>query len=116
MHPQTTCYYTLSAHDIKPSHAPAVDQFIKKHAPITHASNIVLRPRQRNIFQKCTESIQLEYYRYEVTFGLYVLTPNEKLAANTFVSIVICLLVWALLHVPSWLYTSYSKAVILAGC
>lgn len=109
MHSQTTCYYNLSTSDSKYPHIPVVDELIKRHGSITnYTSNTPRGSHRRNIFRQCIESIRLEYYRYEVTYGLYVLTFNEKLVVNTFVSVVLCLLTWALFHVPSWLYATHS--------
>lgn len=34
---------------------------------------------------KITNEFRLRYYQYEVTFGLYVMTPMEKLILNTIV-------------------------------
>jgi hypothetical protein len=63
-------------------------------------------PRQyRNLVQQGIDRVRLEYYRYEVTFGLYVMTPGEKFVANTFVLVVLSLLAWALFYFPSLLYT-----------
>jgi uncharacterized membrane protein len=57
--------------------------------------------------------VQLEYYRYEVTFGLYVLTPNEKIVANAFVLVSLALFFWALLYLPSMLYNKAGGLVWL---
>lgn len=69
---------------------------------------------RRNILQRSVDRIRLEYYRYEVTFGLYVMTPGEKLVANTFVMVVLSLLFWALLvYFPALLYQKLSRLVWL---
>jgi hypothetical protein len=58
--------------------------------------------------------VRLEYYRYEVTFGLYVMTPSEKLVTNTFVIVILTLLLWALLlYFPSLLYQKLGRLVWL---
>ncbi|KAJ5165057.1 uncharacterized protein N7500_006887 [Penicillium coprophilum] len=62
------------------------------------------RSQQRNIFQRAYNRVQLGYYRYEVTFGLYVLTFNEKLVVNAFALTVITLVFWALLYFPALVY------------
>ena len=51
----------------------------------------------RNLVQRFTDRMRLEYYRYEVTFGLYVMTPGEKLIVHIFVLAIPSLLFWALL-------------------
>ena len=43
---------------------------------------------------KITNYLRLRYYQYEVTFGLYMLTPGEKVVLNT----IICLLAMVLLY------------------
>ncbi|RMJ20714.1 hypothetical protein PHISP_08416 [Aspergillus sp. HF37] len=68
----------------------------------------------RNAVERFTDRVRLEYYRYEVTFGLYVMTPAEKLVANTFVFVVLSLLFWALvLYFPALLYQKLSRLVWL---
>jgi hypothetical protein len=74
----------------------------------------VLCNQRRNPFQRLIDRVQLEYYRYEVTFGLYVMTPSEKCVVNTIVLTVLTLLLWALvLYFPSLLYNKLSRLVWL---
>lgn len=96
------------------SHAPAaVDELISKYSS-TSAPAAFRTQRARNPFQRFFDRVRLEYYRYEVTFGLYVMTPGEKLVANTFVIVVLSLLLWALLlYFPSLLYHKLSRLVWL---
>ena len=69
---------------------------------------------RRNPLQRATDRVRLEYYRYEVTFGLYVMTPGEKLVTNSFVIVVFSLLFWALLlYFPPLLYQKLSRLVWL---
>lgn len=73
-----------------------------------------MRTPSRNPFQRVIDRVRLEFYRYEVTFGLYVMTPSEKFVANTFVLVVISLLLWALLlYVPQLLYQKLGRLVWL---
>lgn len=115
-------FYTPSATAHISSHAPAaVDELISKYsstmvtASSKHsASHLTLKNPRRNILQRIVDHIQLGYYRYEVTFGLYVMTRGEKLVANTFVIVVLSLLFWALvLYFPSLLYQKLSRLVWL---
>ncbi|KAJ5102136.1 hypothetical protein NUU61_004358 [Penicillium alfredii] len=96
------------------SHAPtAVDELINKYSS-TMASTSTSRSQRRNPFQRFFDRVRLEYYRYEVTFGLYVMTPSEKLVANAFVIVVLSLLFWALLlYFPPLLYQKISRLVWL---
>lgn len=96
------------------SHAPAaVDELISKYSS-NSAPAAFRTQRARNLFQRFFDRVRLEYYRYEVTFGLYVMTPSEKLVANTFVVVVLSLLLWALLlYFPSLLYHKLSRLVWL---
>ncbi|KAJ5690607.1 hypothetical protein N7462_004999 [Penicillium macrosclerotiorum] len=105
-------FYTPSAHI---SHTPAaVDELISKYSSSMNTSATALRNQRRNPFQRFIDRVRLEYYRYEVTFGLYVMTPSEKLVANTFVMVVMSLLLWALLlYFPSLLYSKLSRLVWL---
>ncbi|KAL2819186.1 hypothetical protein BJX63DRAFT_428840 [Aspergillus granulosus] len=111
-------FYTpaTSTHTI--SHAPtAVDELISKYSSTmsttTSSGHHILPKTRRNIFQRATDRVRLEYYRYEVTFGLYVMTPGEKLVANTFVIVVLALLFWALLYFPTLLYQKLSRLIWL---
>lgn len=83
--------------------------------------------KSHNYVRRCVDQIRLLYYRYEVTFGVYVMTPGEKFVANTFVLVSLLLLIWAsLLYFPqllfrkigrmTWLLTGHSEDVTaLAG-
>lgn len=106
-------FYTPNA-STHMSHAPAaVDELISKYSS-TSAPAAFRTQGARNPFQRFFDRVRLEYYRYEVTFGLYVMTPSEKLVANTFVVVVLSLLLWALLlYFPSLLYHKLSRLVWL---
>jgi hypothetical protein len=67
-----------------------------------------------SVVRRLVDRVRLEYYRYEVTFGLYVMSPGEKLVANGFVAVVVALLAWALLvYMPPLLYHKLSRLVWL---
>ncbi|PWY63606.1 hypothetical protein BO83DRAFT_154964 [Aspergillus eucalypticola CBS 122712] len=112
-------FYTPSTSTHISSHAPAaVDELINKYSStMTNSpcsSHLSMKHPRRNILQRFVDRIRLEYYRYEVTFGLYVMTPGEKLVANTFVMVVLSLLFWALLvYFPALLYQKLSRLVWL---
>ena len=89
-----------------------MDELISKYSSSMNLS-APRRNQPRNPFQHVFDRVRLEYYRYEVTFGLYVLTPGEKLVANTFVFIVVGLLLWALLYFPTLLYNKAGSLVWL---
>ncbi|KAJ5218902.1 uncharacterized protein N7498_001001 [Penicillium cinerascens] len=98
------------------SRAPAaVDELISKYSSSMNLSAPRRNERNepRNPFRHVFDRVRLKYYRYEVTFGLYVLTPGEKLVANTFVLIVVGLFLWALLYFPSLLYNKAGSFVWL---
>ncbi|EEH20373.1 hypothetical protein PABG_02632 [Paracoccidioides brasiliensis Pb03] len=75
------------------------------------------RRRQPNILKRLSNRLQLAYYRYEVTYGIYVMTPEEKFVANSFLLVFLSLLVWALfLYFPPLLFQKLSRLVwILTG-
>lgn len=56
--------------------------------------------------------ILLEYYRYKVTFGPYVMTLIERLVTNTFAIIILSLLCWALLFYFTSLLYRYLISVV----
>lgn len=98
------------------SHGPAaMDELISKYSSTMNTSSPTSsRNQRRNPIQIFIDRVRLEYYRYEVTFGLYVMTPSEKLVANTFVMVVMTLLLWALLlYFPPLLYHKLSRLVWL---
>lgn len=100
------------------SHAPAasaMDELLAKYSsPLRASSSNSLRKKSFNPVQRVIDRVRLEYYRYEVTFGLYVMTPTEKCVANTFVLIVLSLLLWALLlYFPSLLFHKLARLVWL---
>lgn len=76
-----------------------------------------LQKQHHNMIQQCMSFLRLGYYRYEVTFGPYVMTTTEKLVANTFVVTSVLLLCWALLfYFPSLIYRKFIHvAWILTG-
>ncbi|EED12826.1 conserved hypothetical protein [Talaromyces stipitatus ATCC 10500] len=81
---------------------PIVDELMMSHG------------RTRNLVQRCIDHIRLQYYRYEVTFGVYVMTPGEKFVANTFVLVFLSLLIWAsLLYFPQLLFRKIGRLVWL---
>ncbi|KAJ5159660.1 uncharacterized protein N7482_006664 [Penicillium canariense] len=94
----------------------AVDGLVSKYSSTVNANTAAAfrSQRARVPFECFLDRVRLEYYRYEVTFGLYVMTPSEKLVANTFVFVVLTLLLWALLlYFPSLLYHKLSRLVWL---
>lgn len=117
MAPDAQSFYTPPTSHISRTPA-AVDELITKYSSTmgpntTGASQLSMSPR-RNAIQRFIDRVRLEYYRYEVTFGLYVMTPGEKLVANTFVFVVLSLLFWALLlYFPTLLYQKLSRLVWL---
>ncbi|KAI9930415.1 hypothetical protein ASPWEDRAFT_26944 [Aspergillus wentii DTO 134E9] len=113
-------FYTPSTSTHISSHAPAaVDELISKYSSTMSTSTGNSSPShsrspRRNAVQRFFDRARLEYYRYEVTFGLYVMTPGEKVVANSFVFVVLSLLLWALLlYFPSLLYHKLSRLVWL---
>jgi hypothetical protein len=113
-------FYTPAASAHISTHVPAaVDELISKYSSTmanaaSPASNHTHGKGRRNILHRATDRVRLEYYRYEVTFGLYVMTPGEKLVANSFVFVVLSLLFWALLvYFPALLYQKLSRLVWL---
>ncbi|KAL4871099.1 hypothetical protein BDV12DRAFT_37767 [Aspergillus spectabilis] len=115
---QTFCTSATATH-ISTHGSAVVDELINKYSSTmaiatSPASNHTLGKGRRNILQRATDRVRLEYYRYEVTFGLYVMTPGEKLVANSFVFVVLSLLFWALLvYFPALLYQKLSRLVWL---
>ncbi|KKK18678.1 hypothetical protein P175DRAFT_0446264 [Aspergillus ochraceoroseus IBT 24754] len=112
-------FYTPSTSTHISSHAPAaVDELINKYSSTMSVSatspSSPLGNARRNLLQRAADCIRLKYYQYEVTFGLYVMTPGEKLVANSFVVVVLTLLFWALLvYFPALLYQKLSRLVWL---
>ncbi|CBF78593.1 predicted protein [Aspergillus nidulans FGSC A4] len=113
-------FYTPSTTTHISSHGPAaVDELINKYsstmATTSPSPGIHTFDRaQRNILQRIADRIRLGYYRYEVTYGLYVMTPGEKIVANTFVVVFLGLLIWAMFfYFPGLLFQKFSRLVWL---
>lgn len=103
-----SCYTTTTTLN---STAPtAMDELLGKYSSSMTSTSTSLRNKSRNPFRRVVDRLRLEYYRYEVTFGLYVMTPSEKCVANTFVVVVLSLLLWALLlYFPSLLFNKLTR-------
>ncbi|KAJ5295631.1 hypothetical protein PENANT_c001G00476 [Penicillium antarcticum] len=109
-------FYTPSTSDrISPPAPAAMNELMNRYSSARSSATFKGGyPRKyRNVFQQGIDRVRLEYYRYEVTFGLYVMTPGEKLVANTSVLIVLSLLACALVYFPSLLYTKLSSVLWL---
>lgn len=124
MAPEMQSFYTPSTSNHISSHGTAaVDELITRYSSsmssstspgTSSASSFPARKTRRNVALRCLDRVRLEYYRYEVTFGLYVMTPAEKLVANSFVFVVLSLLFWALLlYFPTLLYQKLTRLVWL---
>ncbi|KAE8555330.1 hypothetical protein EYB25_000025 [Talaromyces marneffei] len=112
-------FYTppTTAH-ASPHSPPIVDELISKYSSsMTHSASYRSTKslgRSRNLVQRCIDHICLQYYRYEVTFGVYVMTPGEKCVANAFVLVFLSLLIWAsLLYFPQLLFRKIGRMVWL---
>lgn len=57
----------------------------------------ILKPRMI-IPTKLSNYVRLRYYQYEVTFGVYMMTPTEKMVFNSIIMFVLM----ALLYAMSW--------------
>lgn len=112
-------FYTPSTSSRISSHAPAaMDELISKYTSMSNSSNSTTtttsKAGSQGILRRMADRVWIEYYRYQVTFGLYVMTSTEKLAANTFVMVVLSLMFWSLLlYFPSLLYHKLSRLVWL---
>lgn len=91
-----------------------MDELLTKYSSSMANTSNSLRKKNRNPVQRIVDRVRLEYYRYEVTFGLYVMTPSEKCVANTFVLVFLSLLLWALLlYFPPLLFHKLTRAIWL---
>lgn len=103
---ETQTVYTTSM----PTHIPHTSAMQK----LLISKSSVLHKRRRNPFQRLVDYVRLEYYRYEVTFGLYVMTWSEKCVTNIILLTVLGLLLWALaFYCPSILYHKLTRLVWL---
>lgn len=110
-------FYTPSttAH-VSPHSSPLVDELISRYSSSMSTSYraATSHGRSRNLVQRCIDHISLLYYRYEVTLGLYVMTPGEKFVANTFLVVFLSLFIWAsLLYFPQLLFGKIGRMVWL---
>lgn len=68
-------------------------------------------PRRASSVSAARETLSLWYYRYEVTFCPYMLTPGEKIVVNVCVALLLALLAFSLLYLPLMLLGIYHQAV-----
>ncbi|KAJ5760673.1 hypothetical protein N7520_007829 [Penicillium odoratum] len=94
------------------SHA-SMDRIFQKYSSSTITSTpttLYIKRTSSNPLQGLIDSFRLGYYRYEVTYGLYVMTPGEKCVVNLIVVVVFMLLSWALaLYFPAILYHKFTR-------
>lgn len=127
MAPVMQSFYTpATTGHASPHSPPIVDKLISKYSSSMTQSaayrSTKTQGRAWSLVQRSIDHIRLQYYRYEVTFGIYVMTPGEKFVANTFVFVFLSLFIWAsLLYFPQllfrkvgrmlWLLTGHSEYV-----
>lgn len=57
-----------------------------------HPPSFPRRPKHSNLFSETKYFLQLNYYRYEINTGMYVMSPGEKLVYNMVVFSLLALL------------------------
>jgi len=68
--------------------------------------------RRQSPFSTLMGKIELAYYRYEVTFSPYVMTPGEKIVLNTIVVVLLSLLIIGIVtYLPKLLVRTAVKLV-----
>ncbi|EXJ74922.1 uncharacterized protein A1O5_01618 [Cladophialophora psammophila CBS 110553] len=72
----------------------AIQLLAASSSPSSHDSS--LRKPLISMPGKLSNYLRLRYYQYEVTFGLYVMTPTEKLVFNSVILIAFTGLLYAL--------------------
>lgn len=96
-----------------------MDELISKYssATVVSSTSTPTSSQRRGLLRRIIDRVRLEYYRYEVTFGVYVMTPGEKFVANTFVVLFLSLLLWAsFLYFPQLLIQKLGRLIwILTG-
>ncbi|EXJ84652.1 hypothetical protein A1O3_05322 [Capronia epimyces CBS 606.96] len=63
---------------------------------LASSSSSHLRKPRISMPAKVSNYLRLRYYQYEVTFGVYVMTPTEKFIFNTMVIVAFIALLYAL--------------------
>ncbi|EEP79990.1 predicted protein [Uncinocarpus reesii 1704] len=109
--------YTSNPPHVKPRPPAFIDDWLSLYSampttdvPPAPATQSIAAAHRPNVLKRVFDRLCLEYYRYEVTCGVYVMTPGEKLIFNTFILVVLSLLTWALLlYFPSLLYQKLSR-------
>ncbi len=73
------------------------------------------RKPRASVSVKVSNYLRLRYYQYEVTFGLYVMTPREKLVFNLMVLTALTALLYALFWgVESFIINTVCKFIYYA--
>jgi Small subunit of serine palmitoyltransferase-like len=71
-------------------------------------------PRRRSFVSILVEHNKIAYYQYEVTFPLYVMSPGEKLAFNSFMLMFLSLLIFTTVtYLPPLVLTASRKLLWL---
>lgn len=81
-------------------------------------------PRRHSFVSSLIDHTKIAYYQYEVTFPLYVMSPGEKLAFNSFMLMFLSLLIFTVVtYLPPlvllasrellWLGKSAEKRLVL---
>ena len=78
--------------------SPMAMAAIQLLATSTSSSSHSRWPRKHRVSMptKVSNYLRVRYYQYEVTFGLYMLTPTEKTIFNSIILITVCALLYAL--------------------
>lgn len=89
----------------------AYDNHSQHHREMQRLSEHQL-PRIYSIVDRASRDIHEFYYRYSVTFGLYVLTPMERLITNSIVMLLFSLLIYTIyVYLPSFAARSAERVL-----
>ncbi|EXJ55584.1 hypothetical protein A1O7_08512 [Cladophialophora yegresii CBS 114405] len=81
----------------------------------SHDASSYLRKPRVSVPAKVSNYLRLRYYRYEVTFGLYVMTPTEKVVFNSIVLCAFCALLYALFYgIEPFVVNSFCRVLYYA--
>ncbi|KPI38429.1 uncharacterized protein AB675_12122 [Cyphellophora attinorum] len=82
------------------------------HSLASKQKPAILRRPRISLPDKVTHQLRLKYYQYEVTFGLYMLEPWERVVLNMIVLLLAILIGLALWHgLGRWLVGSVCRLV-----
>lgn len=103
---------TMDSAPLNLANAPhtTITSSLSPPAPTTKRQPVVTYPQRPSRWARIADRLRLEYYRYQVTIGIYSIQGFELYITNGFFLVVFGLLIWTILfYFPSLLYHKLAR-------